>query len=200
MILNLIILLFSYLLGSIPTGYLFGKYIKDIDIRTVGSKNVGATNVFRTIGKKYGIIVLILDMLKGLIPVLIAKNIFQSSDFYEYFIIAVGLAAICGHIWTVFLNFKGGKGVATSAGVFLGIATIPVIISLVIFSVVVYLTHYISAGSISAAVVLPFLILGFNSFSVSPIFFFTLIISVFVVYKHKDNINRIIKKEESKIY
>lgn len=196
MFLKIIILIISYLIGSIPTAYLFGKYIKSIDIRKVGSGNVGATNVFRTIGKKYGIIVLLIDMLKGLIPILITKHIINIES--EYFIIVVGLLAIAGHIWTVFLNFKGGKGVATSAGVFLGLAPIPVVISLIIFGIAVYMTHYISAGSILASILLPFSVYHYYSFS--PIFFFTIIITIFVIYKHKDNIKRIINQTENKIW
>jgi acyl phosphate:glycerol-3-phosphate acyltransferase len=198
MIARIILLFFSYLLGSFPTGYIIGKKIKGIDIREHGSKNVGATNVFRTIGKKYGVIVLMLDMLKGLLPVIIAKNHFSESS--EMYIITVGIIAIAGHIWTVFLSFKGGKGVATTAGVFLGLATYPVLIALLVFGIIVYLTHYISAGSILAAIVLPFLILIFNSYEFSYLFWITVVVVIFIVYKHKDNIVRIINKTENKIY
>ncbi|HOK40417.1 MAG TPA: glycerol-3-phosphate 1-O-acyltransferase PlsY [bacterium] len=187
-----------YLIGSFPTAYIVGKLVKNIDIRNYGSGNVGATNVFRTLGKKYGIFVLIIDILKGFLPLLFIKN-FSSFSKNDYFLILCGCALVAGHIWTIFLSFKGGKGVATATGVFLALVPYAVLICFFIFVLVVFLTHYISAGSIIAAFLLPFFVLIF--YSEKKIFLLlAILISVFVIYKHKSNIIRIIKKEEHKFF
>lgn len=194
----IIIFVLSYLFGSIPTAFLIGKWVKNIDIRNYGSGNIGATNVFRTIGKKYGIIVLMLDMIKGFIPVFIASK--MDLPFKNYILILVGVFAVIGHIWTIFLNFKGGKGVATSAGIFLCLVPLVILIDLVIFVLIVYLTHYVSAGSIIAAAMLPVLIY-FVSIPYQPLLFYiSLILSLIVIIKHKSNIIRILNKTENKFF
>lgn len=198
---NLIIaFLISYVLGSIPTSFIMGKIVKGIDIRQHGSGNVGATNALRILGTKIGIITLIIDIGKGILAVLIGK-IFN-PDFSNLMLIGFGLFAILGHIFTIFLNFKGGKGVATSAGVFIAIAPIPVIITLAVFIVTVWLTKYVSLGSILAAVTL-FLIelivnLG-NGFKDIEILIFVILIAGFIIIRHKENIKRLLAGNENKI-
>ena len=118
MIVIFIVCVLAYLIGSIPTAYILGKVIKGIDIRNYGSGNVGATNVFRVIGKKWGVLALFLDIIKGTIPVLLLFNlIVEDFSTVLYAQLLIGFFAVCGHNWTIFLKFKGGKGVATTAGV-----------------------------------------------------------------------------------
>ena len=134
-------LIISYLVGSIPTAYLFARIFKGIDIRKHGSGNVGATNAIRVLGKTIGICVLIIDVLKGFVVVLFLADRFSG---YEWFKIAVGFASVCGHNWPVFLRFKGGKGVATSLGVLLGLAlSLPVIRPALGLSFLIWLLVYI---------------------------------------------------------
>ncbi len=183
-------LIFSYLLGSIPTAYIFAKLLKGIDIRQYGSGNIGATNVFRVIGKIPGIMVLFLDVLKGYIPIIL----FPGSQIYKIFI---GLAAIAGHNWPIFLRFKGGKGVATSAGVV--IALIPKIfwIGLLIWVIIFFITGYVSLGSLVASVSVPIFCLLFGQGT--EIIIFTSALSLIIVYKHRPNIKRLVRGEEKKI-
>ena len=194
-IIAVIFCLLSYLIGSIPTGYWIGLIVKKIDIRTVGSKNIGATNVFRILGRKYGILVLVLDILKGVIPV-IGARIYFSPEFQVVWIL-VGLAAICGHTWTVFLGFKGGKGVATSLGVFLGLAPIPVLIIIPIFIGFFYTTRFVSLGSIISSLFLPPLVWIFTQ-SI-PLLNFCIAMAVLIIIRHIPNIKRLIKGEENKL-
>ena len=136
----------AYLLGSVPTGLLLARSM-GINIRECGSGNIGATNVYRTAGKKLGIMTLVGDCLKGLIPVLIA----QALGLFPMWVAAVGLAAFLGHVYTVFLGFKGGKGVATALGVLLGTAPLAVLFGILVFAAVLYQWRYVSLASISAA-------------------------------------------------
>ena len=142
----------AYILGSIPTSYLMGKFIKKIDIRDFGSGNVGATNALRVLGTKIGIITLIIDIGKGILAVFIGKIIVAEPS--NIVLIAFGLFAILGHIFTIFLKFKGGKGVATSAGVFIALSPLAVGIALIVFVLTVWISKYVSLGSILAALVL----------------------------------------------
>ncbi|MFH1095945.1 MAG: glycerol-3-phosphate 1-O-acyltransferase PlsY [Candidatus Desantisbacteria bacterium] len=194
-IIAIIFCLISYLFGSIPTGYWMGLMVKKIDIRTQGSKNIGATNVFRVLGRRYGILVLVLDILKGVIPVIIAR-IYFSHEFQVVWIL-VGLAAICGHTWTVFLGFKGGKGVATSLGVFLGLAPIPVLIVLPVFIIIFYTTRFVSLGSIISSLLLPPLVWIFTQ-SI-PLLIFCITMAVLIIIRHIPNIKRLIRGEENKL-
>ena len=147
---EILLLIGAYLLGSVPTGLLLAKAL-GVNIRESGSGNIGATNVYRTIGRKLGILTLVGDCLKGLIPVLIAKWLVLP----DVWIAAIGLAALLGHVFTVFLGFKGGKGVATALGVFLGTSPLSVLVALVIFAVVLYIWRYVSLASITAAAFIP---------------------------------------------
>lgn len=147
-------LLSSYLLGAIPTGYLAGRLLKGIDIRTLGSGNVGATNVFRNLGARAGAVVLAVDMGKGLLAVTLVPVLMGLVP-NHLDTLACGLVAVLGHDYTCFLGFKGGKGVATSAGVLLGLETWATLLSLGAFGLVVAVTRMVSAGSLAAAALLP---------------------------------------------
>lgn len=197
MILNaFLVIAGSYLIGSIPTAFLAGKLLKGIDIRQVGSGNIGATNVFRSIGKTAGVGVLAIDMLKGVIPVLLAAQ-FAPGSCTETFRIMAGLAAICGHNWTIFLNFKGGKGVATSTGVLLTLAPAATLAGFLVFVLAVTTTRYISLGSIIAASAVPLLVWYLNP-GQTELFYFVLVIAILIDLKHIPNIKRLIKHEEHK--
>ncbi|RME93475.1 MAG: glycerol-3-phosphate 1-O-acyltransferase [Candidatus Hydrogenedentota bacterium] len=189
----------SYLLGSIPFSFLIGK-AKGIDIRLHGSGNVGATNVFRVVGKAWGILALFLDLLKGLIPVLAIRLLLPNSEALHTYQMVFGLFAILGHTFPVWLKFKGGKGVATGLGVMLGLVPEATGIALVIFIVTVILSKMVSLGSILGALSLvisyPFLYSVEKSI---PRLVFITVIVIFIVYKHKANIVRILKGEELKI-
>ena len=190
----------AYLLGSIPTSYIFGKVFKKIDIRKYGSGNVGATNVFRVMGKKYGIAVLIIDMLKGFLAVAILPILFYSEPFpisLDLLKIILGVASICGHIWTVFLKFKGGKGVATSAGVLIGLSPIVMLCSLVVWSIVAFLSKYVSLASIIAALSVPIFMWLLKQ--PKQYLIVTSLLAVLVVYKHRSNIGRLLSGQEAKI-
>lgn len=189
----------AYLLGSIPTAYLAGKILQGIDIRQHGSKNVGATNALRVLGRKAGVSVLLIDILKGAVAVLLGLAL----GFSEEIRVLAGILAICGHNWTVFLNFKGGKGVATSAGVFLALIPLSLLAALIVFIISVAITRYISVGSMLGALVLGLTatlqyVLDFGS----PPQLLTLLLawlaSAFVVWRHRPNIQRLLQGNENR--
>ncbi|MFA5062748.1 MAG: glycerol-3-phosphate 1-O-acyltransferase PlsY [Candidatus Omnitrophota bacterium] len=198
-------IIISYLFGSIPTAYIFGRIIKGIDIRKFGSGNVGATNALRLLGKGWGITVLALDILKGFLPVVILPSIIgiKANISLESFCIFVGISCICGHNWTIFLKFKGGKGVATTLGVLLGlsikIAGLKIILGITIFIwlTVFLFTRTISLASLLAALSFPILTVLFRQ-SLGLILIVTLL-SVFIIYRHKSNIQRILEGKEPKL-
>ncbi|HPS20148.1 MAG TPA: glycerol-3-phosphate 1-O-acyltransferase PlsY [Candidatus Omnitrophota bacterium] len=192
----------AYFLGSIPTGYIFGKVLKKIDIRECGSGNVGATNTFRSVGKIPGIIVLVIDFLKGYVAVTVlpmfVQQFFTERDLSaEYIFILFGAAAISGHIWTVFLNFKGGKGVATTAGVMAGLAPLILLLSFVCWLVIFVIFRYVSLASIIAAITLPFFAVIFQK-SIMFVLFAS-ILCIVGVYKHRANIKRLFNGEEKRL-
>ncbi|MFA6358194.1 MAG: glycerol-3-phosphate 1-O-acyltransferase PlsY [Candidatus Omnitrophota bacterium] len=200
-------LLASYLLGSIPTAYLFGKILKGIDIRKVGSGNVGATNALRALGKIPGIIVLILDIFKGFVAVIFLGSYFANKPvlFQEYnLIVLMGLCCICGHNWTIFLQFKGGKGIATSFGVLLAlslkIAGLGGIIGLLVLAwfIVFIISRMVSLASITSAIALPVLCFLFKQ--PVPVLLLSLLLSIFVLIRHKSNLFRIFKNQEPRLY
>lgn len=196
----------SYLLGSIPTAYIFGRIIKGTDIRKFGSGNVGATNAMRLLGKPAGIIVLLLDVLKG----------FAATFFWADFIAArtellpglipiiFGFCCICGHNWTIFLRFKGGKGVATSLGVLIGLAIntdslrLIIVLALVVWAAVFLLTRIVSISSIATGVCLPILMIILRQ---PPILtFLILILSLILILRHKPNLQRLLRNQEKKLF
>ena len=200
--LNLITsLILAYLIGSIPTAYIFGRIIKGIDIRNFGSGNVGATNVYRLIGKMPAFIVLFIDALKGFAPVLLFPAIFNIDKNLlnpELTSILIGVACISGHVWTVFLKFKGGKGVATTSGVMLAIAPKVFLIALIVWVIIFLLFRYVSLASITAAISLPIASLVMNK--AFPLVLFSITICFIGTYKHKSNISRLLKGKEKKIF
>lgn len=191
----------SYVLGGIPTGYLIGRY-KGIDIRQHGSGNPGTANVYRTLGKGPGILTFIVDFFKGFGPAYIAMQYFYiqgSADFSKghwWIPVTAGALAIAGHIWTLFLNFKGGKGVATAAGVFMALLPVPTAGAFVVFGIAVALTHHISVGSMAAAVSLPLLCLLLTNEHQRPFTLLALAVCALIIYTHISNIRRILKGAE----
>jgi glycerol-3-phosphate acyltransferase PlsY len=181
----------AYLIGSIPTGLLLGRAY-GIDVRKEGSGNIGATNLYRTVGRKIGIITLIGDCLKGLLPVLIVK----ASTFPPELAAWVGLAAFCGHVFSLFLKFKGGKGVATAMGVFLALAPVAVTSAIALFAVLLFMWRYVSLGSIAAAAAMPLAVylLGGDR----EIIAVTLVIVLIVIARHHENISRLLSGTESR--
>jgi glycerol-3-phosphate acyltransferase PlsY len=185
----------SYIVGSIPTAYLAGKS-RGIDLRRFGSGNLGATNVVRTLGWKVGLVVLGVDVVKGALPVLVLPPWTEGPISHEVVAILCGVAAILGHFRPVFLKFgKGGKGVATAAGVFFALAPLPMLATLAVFALVVLATGYVSLGSLIAAIVLPTLLLVTESVR-SPLFQISVILAVFVFWTHRANIQRLRRGEE----
>ncbi len=197
----------SFLLGSIPFGLLLGK-LKGIDIREHGSGNIGATNVFRTLGKKPGILCLFLDFCKGFIPVLICKHYVPESTVGQSIAVGTALAAILGHNYSPWIGFKGGKGIATSAGAIAAIMPpVALILLVLIFIVVTFITKYVSVGSIATAIALPLLTI-YGSYSHGkiadgtwnkPLFIFSLIAGSLAIWKHRANIVRLRNGTENKI-
>jgi glycerol-3-phosphate acyltransferase PlsY len=188
-------LLIGYVLGSIPFAYLAGKLVKGIDLRQHGSGNLGATNVYRTLGAKVAAAVFVLDTLKGALPVLAVRQ-FAVGSHLDLWAIAAGVAAIAGHAKPIFLLWKGGgKGVATAGGVFLALAPIPALASMATFIVVVLLTGYVSVASLTAACVLPAALAATVGVR-SPLFIASLVIAAFVFWTHRANIGRLRRGEE----
>lgn len=187
----------AYILGSIPNGVIIGTKLKGIDIREHGSKNSGATNAYRVLGPKYGVMVLIADAAKGFLPVMFA----DLAGIKGTFLIIVGLITIVGHSLSLFLNFKGGKGVATSLGVFLYLIPQVMLVTIAVFIIVTYLSGYVSLGSVTCAAVLPILTLFMpirESLIRFELFAMTFLIGAFVIYRHRTNISRLMNGTENK--
>ena len=195
MALAFFILLVSYLLGSFPSGFLYAKNLKGIDLRYVGSGSTGATNVLRNVGKWPALIVFILDVLKGLLAVKIAYY-FLSENIFQ---VLAGLFAISGHIWPIWLKGKGGKAVATGLGMFIALSWKVGLASFGTFLVMLTLTKVVSLSSITAALFLPlYMYVNIGKLN-HPFTIFSLIVAIIVIWKHRSNINRILKGEEPKI-
>lgn len=199
---ELILIIFAYLLGSIPTALIVSKRFFGIDIRDYGSGNMGATNTFRVLGPKYGTIVMIVDILKGMAAV----GLFSFIPYYvrdEYartnLMLGLGMAVVLGHVFPIFANFKGGKGVATLFGMILAIQPIIAICCVGVFILVLFLTRYVSLSSILGAVMLPICVLWI--WNDDAVFYrvFAIVVAVLVVLTHQKNIGRIIRGVESRI-
>ena len=194
---NLLVLFLGYLFGSLPSGYLAGRIAKGVDIRSLGSGSTGATNVLRHIGKRAAITVFLLDVCKGVLSILLAKY-FLLNDAWQ---VSVGLATLIGHIWPVWLNWKGGKAVATGLGIFLGLSWEVGLATLGIFLLVISIFRMVSLASISASFALPLIMfLSFNNSNISlPYLVISLLAMTLVIWRHRENIIRLIKGKEPKI-
>jgi len=188
-----LIIIGAYLVGSIPVGYLLCRSVKKIDIRRCGSGNIGATNVYRVAGGRLASAVLVLDILKGFLPVFLAKNFFLPVPY----VISAGIASIAGHNFSIFLKGRGGKGVSTGFGVVIALFPIPALLSLLVWLAFVITSRYVSLGAITASLGLPFFIYLFQKnlfLTVTGI-----IISIFILYSHRSNIKRLLTKKENRI-
>ena len=192
-----LVLLFSYLLGSIPNGYIFGMQFAGKDIRNYGSGNVGATNVARVAGYKTGLLVAILDIAKGYISVLIAQY-FLLPEYAMTFVFIAAILAIIGHNWSIFLSLNGGKGVATSVGIILRLFPYSLLILFIVWIVMIILTKMVSVGSILGAVSLPISV-AFIYSTGTPYIIFSSIITLLIIFSHRSNIKRIINGNENKM-
>jgi len=191
-------LLAAYLLGSIPSGYLIGRWAANIDVRTLGSKNIGATNVARSLGLSWGLLVLLLDMAKGALPVVVALTIWSGGTGKDTLIVAlVALAAFFGHLSSVFLRFRGGKGVAIAFGISLVIVPKAALASFAIFLVVTWIWKYVSLGSLTGLLTLPAwaLVTGYSFIYLG----LTSIFAISAVIRHRSNIRALLQGKERKI-
>jgi glycerol-3-phosphate acyltransferase PlsY len=186
----------SYLLGSIPTGYVWAK-ARGIDIRQVGSGNIGATNVMRALGKGPGIAVLFIDAMKGWLPVFVAPHLVGSDHNTTTLQLVCCLSVIAGHNWTCWLNFKGGKGIATSAGALLAFLTAPMLVTLAVWTIVFAASRYVSLASIIAAAALPVATWGFDG-DIKKVGF-TVLLSAVAIVKHRSNIKRLMAGTENRV-
>lgn len=191
----------SYLLGSIPTSVWVGKFFFKTDIRAHGSGNAGATNAIRVFGYGAGIPVLLFDIAKGWFPVYFAASILQWNTLdidIVYIQIIFGLAAVLGHVYPLYIRFKGGKGVGTFAGLALGLFPLAFLSSFIIFLIVVIITRFVSLGSMMAAIAFPlFLIFIFDNHSI-PLIGIGIFASVFIIYTHRSNISKLMNGTENK--
>lgn len=188
------LLLGSYLLGAVPTSYLAGRWARGIDLREHGSGNLGATNAFRVLGWRLAVPVLIGDILKGWLPTFLFPYVAGISPGWA---LAFGAAAIIGHVFSLYVRFKGGKGVATSAGVFIALAPVAGLGALLIWSLLVWRTRTVSIGSIAGAVAIPALVV--LSKGVGAVFYLSVALAAFVIYKHRANIQRLMRGEEHRL-
>ena len=187
----------AYLLGSIPFGKLIAKRVAHINITQRGSGNIGATNVARELGITWGLVTLLLDMLKGFLPVfLYAHYILQVGFEFEVCLSAIGLAALLGHQFSIFMRFRGGKGVATAIGIYLVISPLACLIAVIVFILSVYKWDFVSLGSMLAAIVMPGLLALFGKSQ--PLVTTSIIVAALICFKHKGNIKRLVKGKERK--
>jgi glycerol-3-phosphate acyltransferase PlsY len=190
-----VLVLLCYIVGAIPTGLLIARQFAGIDIREHGSKNIGATNVWRVVGWKAGMATFLLDSFKATAVLLVVERI--GAGGIPYLVVLGGVAVLLGNFFNVFLGFKGGKGVATSLGVFLALAPKAILITFVIFAVVLAVSRYVSLASLASAVVLPPLTWYFHGGG--PLLYMVIAVSVLVIVKHRANIQRLLAGTENKI-
>jgi len=202
----IICVLIAYFFGAIPSGFVLGKLIRGIDIRKHGSKNIGATNTFRVLGIFPGIISFIFDFTKGFLSVqigrwLLAENYSPGSEIFQIIIVTIGFCAIIGHIFPIYLKFKGGKGVATGAGIFVNLMPIAFLYAFVVFLLTFFISRYVSLSSIFAVICFfcVELITNIPKFNQIPYLVLTLIIMLLIIFRHKKNIKRLLNGSESRI-
>ncbi|MFL6335245.1 MAG: glycerol-3-phosphate 1-O-acyltransferase PlsY [Pyrinomonadaceae bacterium] len=198
------VVLVAYLLGSIPFGYLLVRLFVGGDVRESGSGGTGATNVTRRAGKGVGVLTLLLDLLKGMAAVFVAGALLGASEGARWWVCAAGAAAVLGHVFPVWLRFRGGKGVATGLGVFLVLAPLATLCAALIFVVVVWLWRYVSLGSIVAASLLPLAVWSLSALGVGdraprPLLLLSVLGAALIVFMHRANVGRLLRGEESKL-
>lgn len=211
-----IVLLLSYVIGSIPTSIIATKMANAGDIRKFGSGNAGGTNVLRMLGWKIGLAVILFDLFKGVVATYYVPQIFWDPNplpfnnytpFQDFTVVQIicGVAAILGHIWTLFAGFKGGKGVATGAGMVLGLAPVEFVVAILVFAIVFMSWRYVSLGSILAAMAIPLtMFIRENFFHVeipgyNTLVYFAIAVSLLITYTHRENIKRLLAGTESKL-
>ncbi|MFC1799545.1 glycerol-3-phosphate 1-O-acyltransferase PlsY [Candidatus Eisenbacteria bacterium] len=196
-----VLALLAYLVGSIPIGFMIGK-ARGVDLRTIGSGNVGATNVYRAFGFRLAIFVFMLDVSKGFVGAAVLPAIWTPDALSITWVrIICGVAAIAGSIASIFMKFKGGKGVATAVGVFLALEPLSTVIGLVIWTLLFVRYRYVSLGSIVGATSLPILIAVFNQKGLLryPVFYLSVLVAIIVALRHRSNIGRLLKGTENRI-
>lgn len=193
---NLYILL-AYFIGAIPSSVWIGKKFYNIDVREHGSGNAGATNTFRVIGKKAGVIVLLLDILKAWFATVVLSSIAnnQSIDY----MLALGLVAVLGHVFPIYIGFRGGKGIASLLGVIIAVHPLASLYSIIVFITTLLISRFVSLSSILAAFAFPILIIFHFQNTHKSLTIFSIMVAVLVIFTHKKNIERLFKKEESKV-
>ena len=188
-------LLASYFLGAVPTSYLAARLFRGIDLREHGSRNLGATNLYRVLGWRYAVPVGLLDAAKGLVPVLVFAPRVSSS---ELFALICGLVAVVGHVFSVFVGFKGGKGVATAAGVMLGLTPAALGVAVLVWAALVYFTGYVSVGSIAAAAIFPLAVYLLEPPDQPAMLWLDIAVAAAIVWLHRGNIRRLFKGTENR--
>lgn len=199
---NLAALAGAYMIGSIPSAVWIGQALYGIDVREYGSGNAGATNTFRVLGKKAGIPVLILDILKGFLALQLVEfvgNYLPNTQQFINFKLALGIAALLGHIFPVFAGFRGGKGVATLLGILIGVQPMAALICSLIFLVLLIVTGYVSLSSMTAAIAYPFIIMLVLNETIPTVNIFAMAVAILVLITHQKNIERLLRGTESKV-
>ncbi|MFL5752519.1 MAG: glycerol-3-phosphate 1-O-acyltransferase PlsY [Bacteroidia bacterium] len=194
-------ILVAYLVGSFPTAVWIGKLFYNVDVREFGSGNAGATNTFRVLGKKAGVPVLVLDVLKGFLAVMLAyfSRFTQGTEPFVNFQLVLGVASLLGHIFPVFAGFRGGKGVATLLGVVLAVQPEAAAYAMIVFIVVLLVFRYVSLASMTAGLIYPILVIGIFKTEFISLLTFSILVSVMLIITHKRNIDRLLKKQEAKV-
>lgn len=199
---ELLLIIIAYLIGSVPTALIISRKYFGIDIRDYGSGNMGATNAFRILGPKFGIIIMVLDIIKGMLAVglfYFLPEYLSNELLRTNFMIGLGLSAVLGHIFPIFANFKGGKGVATILGMLIAIQPVVALCCLAVFAIVLFFTRYVSLSSILAAIMLPVSVLWIWNEHEILYRVFALLVALMVVLTHQKNISRLIKGHESRM-
>lgn len=199
---ELLLVILAYLIGSVPTSVWVSQYFFDIDIREYGSGNAGATNTYRVLGPKWGTTVMLVDMLKGIVAVKLALLLPQYADSdtrFQNLQVVLGLAAVIGHVFPIWADFRGGKGVATLFGLVLGVSPITALCCSGVFLLVLYLTRFVSLSSIFASIAFPVFILIIFNFQNDTYRVFAIAVALMVILTHQKNIGRLFKGNESKV-
>jgi glycerol-3-phosphate acyltransferase PlsY len=199
---DIVLIVIAYMLGSIPTSVWIGRFFYGTDVRHHGSGNAGATNTLRTLGKSAGLVVLLIDMLKGWLAVgMIYFSGYESGSAQRILLeVTMAVAAILGHIFPIYAGFKGGKGVATTMGIIIGISPLIALLCAVIFALVLIVSHYVSLASILSVLSFPFWMMSVYKEHYIVLTIFSLLLPMMVIIMHRKNIIRLLKRQESAIY